>query len=482
MLPRVLILSVSAGSGHKAAAAAIEDEFVASKRCSEVRNLDALDFTSETYRTLFSDLYFRLVKVAPWLVGLQYQANDLPFREPQLLRLIDRINAEPLVKLIDQFDPDITVCTHFLPAKIMSFLIARKELHTRLSVVTTDYDFQGVWLSSMFNRYFVALDETRAHMVSLGLPEERITVSGIPVSNVFSQPVDTAAVLAQYQLRPDLPILLISAGAAGGNYARDIVTQVMSLSVPFQAVVVCGNNPLLRDEISALVAHKPERFRVLGYTSDMPNLMRVASLFVGKPGGLSSSECMAAGLPMFIINPIPGQEERNSDHLLEGGAAVRGNYRTTIGYKIGVLLENPERLARMREAACRLGRPDAARVVVEQTLADESEPLEISEEAQKRIFAAAKYGNKEVPSGNDTKPIVLYHDQAGMIIATLTEDQLDQLNAHLERESLNDDDYYLTMETIEHLRERGIDPSILRPIEAIVAEHGEATIKWTRRT
>jgi processive 1,2-diacylglycerol beta-glucosyltransferase len=481
MSPRVLILSVSAGSGHKAAAAALEEEFNASGRCSEVRNLDALDFTSETYRTLFSDLYFRLVKVAPWLVGLQYQANDLPFREPQLLRLIDRINAEPLVKLIDQFDPDITVCTHFLPAKIMSFLIARKELHTRLSVVTTDYDFQGMWLSTMFNRYFVAIEETRAHMVGLGLPEDRITVSGIPVSAAFTQPFDPATVLAQYQLRSDLPILLISAGAAGGSYARDIVTQVMGLSVPFQAVVVCGNNTTLRDEISAIVAPKPERFRVLGYTSEMPNLMRVSSLFVGKPGGLSSSECMAAGLPMFIINPIPGQEERNSDHLLEGGAAVRGNYRTTIGYKIGALLEDTERLERMRAAALRLGRPDAARVIVEEALNDQSEPLEISEEAQKRIFAAAKYGTKELPGSSHTNPIVLYHDQAGVIISTVTEDQLDQLNAHLERESLNDDDYYLTIETVELLRERGVDPALLAPIEAIILEHGEATIKWTRR-
>lgn len=482
MPPRVLILSVSAGAGHKAAAAALEEQFIATGRCAEVRNIDALDFTSDIYRTLFSDLYFSLVKQVPWLVGLQYKANDLPFDEPQILRLVDRLNAEPLVKLIDQYDPDITICTHFLPAKIISLLIARKELHTRLSVVTTDYDFQGIWLSSLFNRYFVAIDETRAHMVGLGLPNERITVSGIPVSPAFSVPIDCAATLAQYQLRPDLPTLLISAGAAGGGYARDIVSQVMSLGNPFQAVVVCGSNSELRDDISAMVASQPERFRVLGYTNDMPNLLRIASLFVGKPGGLSCSECMAAGLPMFIINPIPGQEERNSDHLLEAGAAVRCNYRTTIGYKIGSLLDDPERLKRMCEAAHRLGRPDAAQVIVEMALNDQSDPLEISEVAQKQILAAAKYGSSEIVDDSQIHPILLYHDQSGRLVNAITEDQLAQLGQYLVLERPGDDNYFFTIETIELLRERGIDPELLRPIETIVRVQGEATIRWTRRS
>lgn len=482
MLPRVLILSVSAGAGHKAAAAALEKQFIATGRCAEVRNIDALDFTSDIYRTLFSDLYFSLVKQVPWLIGLQYKANDLPFDEPQILRLVDRLNAEPLVKLIDQYDPDITICTHFLPAKIISLLIARKELHTRLSVVTTDYDFQGIWLSSLFNRYFVAIDETRAHMVGLGLPNERITVSGIPVSPAFSVPTDCAATLAQYQLRPDLPTLLISAGAAGGGYTRDIVSQVMSLGNPFQAVVVCGNNSELRDEISAMVAPQPERFRVLGYTNDMPNLLRIASLFVGKPGGLACSECMAAGLPMFIVNPIPGQEERNSDHLLEAGAAVRCNYRTTIGYKIGSLLDDPERLQRMCEAAHRLGRPDAAQVIVEMALNDQSDPLEISEVAQKQILAAAKYGSPDIIDDSQIHPILLYHDQSGMLVNAITEDQLAQLGQYLVLERPGDDNYFFTIETIELLRERGIDTELLRPIETIVTEQGEATIRWTRRS
>src|SRR5436309_1305578 len=134
----------------------------------------------------------------------------------------------------------------------------------------------------------------------------------------------------------------ISAGAAGGAYAQAVVAQTLRMRNPFQAVVVCGRNLKLKEEITTLVAAQADRYRVLGYTSDIPDLMRVATLFVGKPGGLSSSECMAAGLPMVLVKPIPGQEVRNSDFLVEEGAAVRCNYDTTIGYKIDSLLDDPE--------------------------------------------------------------------------------------------------------------------------------------------
>ena len=93
-----------------------------------------------------------------------------------------------------------------------------------------------------------------------------------------------------------------------------------------------------------MVGKRPDRFKVLGYTTEMADLMRISTLFVGKPGGLSSSECMAAGLPMVLINPIPGQEVRNSDFLFEEGVAVRCNYTRTIGYKLDMLLGDPDRM------------------------------------------------------------------------------------------------------------------------------------------
>jgi processive 1,2-diacylglycerol beta-glucosyltransferase len=389
---RVMVLSAGVGSGHNTAAAALESEFGRRRSVEAVHAVDVLDLTSDLFRNLQDDAYFALVDAAPWLVGWGYDMNDVPFRSQAAMSVWDQLNTTAVVRTIKAFAPDTVVCTHFLPARVVSLLLGRGRLQATMSVVTTDYDFQGMWLTAPFNRLYVARDETRAHMVEIGLPADRITVSGIPVRGDFSEPADRNAVLARYELRPDVPILLISAGAAGGEYTKAVVTQTLAISSPFQAVVVCGRNEQLRDAITTLVASSPSRYRVIGYTAEMASLMRAATLFIGKPGGLSSSECMAAGLPMILINPIPGQELRNSDFLLEEGAAVRCNYGTTIGFKIAALLDAPDRVARMAANARRIGRPDAAEVIVNTALAETSQLVWISREARRAIRNGVQQG------------------------------------------------------------------------------------------
>src|SRR6266576_1791677 len=117
--------------------------------------------------------------------------------------------------------------------------------------------------------------------------------------------------------------------------------------------------------------------------------MKTSDLFIGKPGGLTTAEALACGLPMVIVSPIPGQEERNSDHLLEDGVAVKCNEMTTIPYKIDSLLEDPMRLEAMRRRAFVLGRPHAARTIVETVVYDKIGALEVSDDDAEAITIAA---------------------------------------------------------------------------------------------
>jgi processive 1,2-diacylglycerol beta-glucosyltransferase len=295
---RVLILAAGIGSGHNTAAEVLESCFRAAPDVDAVQRLDILESTNEVYRTLYDDGYFALVEAVPWLVGWGYDAKNAPFKLAPWISLWDRINTTSTVKAIKAFGADIVICTHFLPTRLVSLMLTRGVLEARLAVVTTDYDFQGLWLSSPFNQFFVARAETKAHMAAIGVPADRITVSGIPVRPDLGKSIDRAAVLRRYELRPDRPILLISAGAAGGAYTQTIVQQTFRMKNDFQAVVVCGRNEQLKAQIEGLVALRRDRYRVLGFTTDMPDLMHAVTVFIGKPGGLSSSECMAAGLPM----------------------------------------------------------------------------------------------------------------------------------------------------------------------------------------
>ncbi|PKQ31735.1 MAG: galactosyldiacylglycerol synthase [Actinobacteria bacterium HGW-Actinobacteria-2] len=420
MAKRTLILAAGVGSGHNSAARSIEQAFAGTP--GEVHRLDVLDTTNEVFNRIYDDAYFTLVDEVPWLVGWGYDNQDPPFKLTAVMRWWEQLNTISMVREIRDYEPDLVICTHFLPARLSSLMIARGRLAAPLAVVVTDFDFQGLWMTAPVSQLFVGREETRQYLLSLGLPEDRVTTSGIPVRPEFSGPLDAAAVRARYGLREGVPVVLISAGASGGPRAVQVVKQCLRLPQEFQAVVVCGRNADLKTEIETLVEGRNE-FRVLGFTDEMPALMRISSMFVGKPGGLSSSECLAAGLPMVIVDPIPGQEVRNADYLLEEGAAVRCNYPNTIGYKIGTLLDDPARLAAMADNARRIGHPDAARTVTEKALSLPFAPLWISKEAQRRIKRISTEGEPmEEGVGRPLRTVI--DRQTGASMALITEDEL----------------------------------------------------------
>jgi len=385
---RVLIISTSAGTGHVRAAQALEKEFARDPRVERVVHADALDFTNKLFREFYSTLYTKLVRTAPAVLGWVFRASDEPWKGEAVRTQLDRLNTRKLVDFIQDFDPHITVCTHFMPAGIIAHLMEKEALQTRLSIVVTDFDCHAMWLSRLFHRYFVAIEETKIHLEVLGLPADRITVSGIPIDPVFGEPVDRAALRAHYGLDPDKTTLLLSAGALGVSPTEMIVERLKHLRHEVQGIVICGRNEEVKTRVEAALGPLRAGFKTFGYTDKMDELMKISDLFIGKPGGLTTSEALACGLPMCIFSPIPGQEERNTDHLLEDGIAIKCNELTTLPYKIDILLDDPTRLDRMRAAATAHGRPHAARTVVDTLLADEG-PATFFDEDQRHAIAHA---------------------------------------------------------------------------------------------
>lgn len=379
-------MSAGAGTGHIKAAAALELSFAADGRVAEVVNNDALQYTNKLFRDFYSSFYTSLVRSAPNFLGWWYKTSDEPWHTDRMRHMIDRLNTKPLVRFIREFDPDITVCTHFMPAGIISHLIATRQLQARLSIVVTDFDFHAMWLSRAFHRYFVAIDETRAHLEMLGIPGERITVSGIPIDPVFQRPVNRLEERLRLGLNPEKTVLLLSAGALGLGPTEYMVERLLDLNGDAQTVVICGRNDGLKQRIQQLTASRSDRFKVLGYTDEMHKLMKMADIFIGKPGGITTSEAIACGLPMCVVSPIPGQEERNSDHLLEEGIAVKCNDLTTFPFKLERLLEDPDRLTRMKFNALRFARPNASATIVDTLLEDRLPPLAFNKKyAQNKI-------------------------------------------------------------------------------------------------
>jgi processive 1,2-diacylglycerol beta-glucosyltransferase len=361
MLDQVLLLSASVGAGHVRAAQALERAFRDAGAAREVRHVDVLEHTNALFRRLYSRVYLELVNNAPEVLGWLYEYLDSPWKHERRRLAFDKLNTRPFVRLLETYRPQWTVCTHFLPAEIISWLRGQGRLEARHAVVVTDFDVHAMWLHRQVDRYFVALDETREHLRALGFPGDRITVSGIPIDPVFAAPKESRAMRERHGLEPERPTILVSAGGFGVGPVERLVEALRGLRHPAQVVVICGRSAELKLRLDRLAAGAPPggpvALHVVGYTTEMDEYMAAADLLVGKPGGLTTSEARARGLPLVIVNPIPGQEERNADHLLEEGAAIRCNNLPVLAYKIDRLLDDPGRLDALRRGARRRRAP-----------------------------------------------------------------------------------------------------------------------------
>jgi len=360
---KVVILAASAGGGHVAAARALEQAMGELGIANEVKVIDALEHTTALFRKVYAQAYLDLVDHAPGLLGWLYDTLDKPWKNEKRRLAVDRLNSLRLVKLLEKEKPDVAVSTHFLPSEILSWMKGRGCLACPQAVVVTDFDVHAMWLARNVERWFVALEETRVHLSQLGVPAENVRVTGIPVKPAFAQKKSRAAMRTKHGLDADRPVVLVAAGGFGVGPVEKIVQVLLSSELPLQIVALCGKGEELRRKLERLAEKSPggrARLRAVGFTTEMDEWMAAADLLVSKSGGLTTSEAMASALPMVVVNPIPGQEERNSDHLLERGAAVRCNNLPTLAWKVDSLLSDRKRLAAMRAAAEALGRPRAA--------------------------------------------------------------------------------------------------------------------------
>lgn len=368
---RLLLLSVSAGAGHGRAAEALA-AVAAAEFGAQVQHWDVMDHVPAAFRKLYTDFYLRLVEKFPSLWAQLYRITDETPPDAttaRLRRAVERLNARGLQRAIDEFAPDVIICTHFLPAELLARAQQRGRLGCPVHVQVTDFDLHALWVVPDLAGYFAASEEVAARMRARGLPAQRIHVSGIPIMPAFAQPLERAACAAEAGLDPQRPVLLLMGGGAGVGALDQAAAGLLALEADFQLVALAGRNEAMLARLRELAARHPGRLFPQGFTRTIERLMACADLAISKPGGLTTSECLALGLPMIVIAPIPGQEERNCDYLLENGAGLKAVDSTALEYRVCALLADPARLAAMRANARRLGRPEAARAVLRQVFA-----------------------------------------------------------------------------------------------------------------
>src|SRR5881394_998157 len=363
---RILIATVTAGAGHLQAAAALEEAWRAERPGDVVEKVDLLDYVSRLQRRVYVQGYVKLVEHAPEFWGMVFKKTD----NPVLLRKVARFRRgfaertnKKFVRHLKAFKPDVVVCTHYLPVEIMAHL-ELKGFNPMTVCVVTDFEAHALWMEQAVDLYCVAAEETKGSLVARGAKAKNVVVTGIPIALKFAEPPNPRAVRKGYGLRDDLPVLLVLGGGFGMGPVAQILSSIDKIGCDVQTLVVAGRNEKLRRDLACGIYRHPTR--VLGFATNMHELMSVADLIVTKPGGLTSSEALALGKPLFILNPIRGQEAANSDFLLERGAAIKVNRIEDVPFRIEQLIGS-KKLKEMARAAKDLGHPNAAREVCRET-------------------------------------------------------------------------------------------------------------------
>jgi processive 1,2-diacylglycerol beta-glucosyltransferase len=368
---KILLLSVSAGAGHVRAAQALAAA-AANASAVETRHVDVLTVVPSTFRKIYSDFYLKLVERHPRVWSYLYDKTD---RTPptawfsRMRRAVERLNTRKLKDVIEEYAPDCIVCTHFLPAELLARRIARGAALPPVWVQVTDFDLHRLWVHAGLDGYLVANDEVAFRLASYLPDQQHVVVAGIPIQPAFAKPWDRSECARELGLNPDKTTLLVMTGGAGIASGAAMVERLLAMDGDFQIVALAGRNEALLARYRELAAQQPQRMFPLGFTTTVERVMACADIAVTKPGGLSTSECLAMGLPMILIAPIPGQEERNADYLVEQGAALLALDTIALEFRARLLLGDAPRRAAMRERCLAIRRPQAAGEAVAQILA-----------------------------------------------------------------------------------------------------------------
>ncbi|MEZ4608483.1 MAG: glycosyltransferase [Deinococcales bacterium] len=374
---RILIISASIGGGHRAAALALEEPLQALGH--QVYHLDLLSYTYRAFRPLYSKAYFELVATVPDFVNWLGKRLDKPSErkgsQERLLALFSRMMSRKLLTFIRQYQPDIIVHTHFLPPAILS--VSRKY-NIPEAVVVTDYGAHSAWLQPGVGRYFVATEEMSAHLKASGVLHQRIRVSGIPIDRRYQHLLAKQEAREKLSLKQDSKVLLLMASGLEEKSLSQIIKQLplIELGQLLEVVVVCGRSSHLYTLAQELSRPSPRlNIHLLAFTQDLPHYMAAADLITSKPGGLTTSEALAAGLPFAVIKPYPLQEEANTNFLLENGVGVRIEPLVVFSSKIANLLADETRLKQMSQRAKHLAKPYAAGDIIQSLLEESLPPL-----------------------------------------------------------------------------------------------------------
>lgn len=370
MPKKILILSLSAGSGHVRAADSLREEACNSYPDIITEHHDLIEFVNQPLKLVYRDFYLFVTKNAPLVWGYLYKTSNSPLVRETLHATshIQAILAANLARFIKTFKPDAIICTHFVCAEVAESILKKYRLEIPVSVIITDYQIHHLWIVNGVKHYFVATDAMKKDLISAGVSAKSVIVSGIPISPSIITTLRAPRLYKQFKLEPARPIVLILSGGFGLQDTSTIIEALLLSKLPFQICAVAGSNASLKQKLTALRAPAHINIHIYNFISTMHELYAIADMAISKAGGLTVSECIARELPLIITKPLPGQEAANAKFLRAHKAALQTKNVKEILNKTHRILTNAALRGELTKNMRKIARPFAARAILEYIL------------------------------------------------------------------------------------------------------------------
>ena len=366
---KVLIFYASYGGGHLNAAKSIDECIKKNYNNVNTELIDCMKYVNKAIEKITTGAYREMAKKAPWVWGTIYSTSQ----KGPLAHLSTRSNkvmAIKLLKLLREKQPDLIISTHPFSSQMCSYLKRKEKITAKIATIMTDFAPHDQWLvgHDFTDYFFVAHDKMKQYLINQEIPENKIYVSGIPISNRFLKLYNKKEILDEYSLSKGKKTVLFFGGGEfglGKSKTLHVFESFVSSKENIQIIAISGRNEKMKLEFEDIVKkYNAEDFvRILGFTDQVPELMSISDLVVTKPGGLTTSESLASHLPMVIINPIPGQEEENAEFLESKGIAVWLRKHDDTDKIIKDLLSNKNKLASMKENTSILAKPNSTKTI-----------------------------------------------------------------------------------------------------------------------
>lgn len=387
---KILLLSVTAGYGHYATAKALADLF--EQKGAEVEIVDVYEYISKMIQQALAKGYLLSSKYTPELYRLFYDKTSQTkekLNKMNIVKLVNTLGAFRFESFVENFEPDAIVCTHVLAAHLVSQMKQRGMVTAPSIGIATDYCIHPYWEDVLYmDGLVIASELITQSAVKRGIPEQRLLPFGIPVHPKFNQHIQKTEARRQLGLDAERPVLLVMSGSMGYGDCAETVQHITNAGVDFQILAVCGNNKKAYQHLQNFLDDYTGvcSIRVMGFVDNVDVLMSAADCIITKPGGLTVTEAIAKELPMILANPIPGQEERNVEFLLNNGMAMLVTKTFPLDEVLYYLLNNPVRVQTMQDTIRALGHPDASERLVEYV-------MDLVRKRQRAVFSLSRVKN-----------------------------------------------------------------------------------------